>query len=273
MIRGMTGFGNIAFMAGGIRVMLELKSQNHRYLDLVCYLPVGFGAVEEKMRAIISKEIQRGRIVLSLKILDKPVPEISFQKEVAREYLRYAKTLKKDFGLTGNFQLSDLIRLPGVVETKESVVDGENLWPQIEKALNKTLKSLITMRKREGKALYIDTSIVLKDMHQQINRIKTRSKDILQEKSKIMTPEEFASFQKAQDINEEVTRLSHYIEEFQLLLRTAASVGKKLDFIGQEMQRETNTIGAKVQDHVVSNAVITLKSKIEKLREQAQNIE
>jgi uncharacterized protein (TIGR00255 family) len=273
MIKGMTGFGSTTFMIERIRAMMELKSQNHRYFDLVCYLPVGFGSIEEKMRSILSKELHRGRIVLSLKIVDKAAPQISFQKEVAREYLKYAKAMKKDFGLTGSFQLSDLIRLPGVVETKETVVDGENVWPQIERALNKTLKSLMGMRKREGKALCVDTSSVLKQMCQQINLIKTRTKDILHKKREVLTHEEFTSFQKSQDINEEMTRLIHYIDEFRLLLRTMVSVGKKLDFIGQEMQRETNTIGSKIQDHVVSSAVIALKSKIEKLREQAQNIE
>jgi uncharacterized protein (TIGR00255 family) len=110
-------------------------------------------------------------------------------------------------------------------------------------------------------------------MYMRLKTIQSRSKAILAEKKAALTLDELSSFQKGADINEEMTRLKHYIDEFKLLLTSSTGVGKKLDFVAQEMQRETNTIGAKVQDQVVSNAVIALKSKIEKLREQAQNIE
>ena len=113
----------------------------------------------------------------------------------------------------------------------------------------------------------------MKKMATHLRTIQTRSKAILKDKKKKLTVEEFSSLQKSSDINEEISRLKHYIDEVKILLKATSPVGKKLDFIAQEMQRETNTIGSKVQDNVVSNAVISLKSKIEKIREQAQNIE
>jgi len=129
------------------------------------------------------------------------------------------------------------------------------------------------MRKREGRSLCADVTDKLRRMLLEIKKIQRRAQEILKEKKGKLTNEEFSSFQKSNDVNEELSRLIHYIEEFKLLLKTDIAVGKKLDFIAQEMQRETNTVGSKLQDKIVSSAVIALKSKIEKIREQSQNIE
>ena len=147
------------------------------------------------------------------------------------------------------------------------------LWPAVEKALAKAVQGLIKMRVREGRSLAKDTNKNLLKMKMHIRNILLRAKAILKENKKNLSVDEFLAFQKGSDINEESARLMHYIEEFQRLLKEGGSVGKKLDFIAQEMQRETNTIGSKVQDKMISGAVISLKSNIEKLREQAQNVE
>jgi len=131
---------------------------------------------------------------------------------------------------------------------------------------------LVRMREREGKCLAAEFRDILKRMSLQIKMINARTAAILRQKKKEMANEEFLSFQKGNDIREEIARLEHYIQEFRLLIQADVPVGKKFDFVAQEMQRETNTIGSKVQDREISNGVIALKSKIEKLREQAQNI-
>ncbi len=166
-----------------------------------------------------------------------------------------------------------MIRLPGVLEVRDFALKAETLWPALEKSMTKALKGVVTMRKSEGRSLSADVKDKLKRMQAQVRIIKTRSNIILKDKKKALTVEEFNSFRKGSDVNEEISRLSHYVDEMKLLLRSTVSVGKKIDFIAQEMQRETNTIGSKLQDKMVSNAVIALKSKIEKIREQAQNIE
>ena len=181
--------------------------------------------------------------------------------------------MKKEFGLQNNLTLADLIKLPGVVQAKEILLEINQVWPGLEKSLKQAMKSLSNMRAREGKSLFADMSNVLKRMQMQIKIIQRRDSAILKGKKKILSAEEYVSFQRSCDINEELTRLSHYVLEFKLLLKSNVSVGKKLDFVAQEMQRETNTIGSKLQDRIVSNAVIALKSKIEKLREQSQNVE
>lgn len=273
MIKGMTGFGHSNFSAWKVKGLIEIKSQNHRFFDVAYYLPVGFASVENKIRQILQQNFQRGRLIVSLKIVAKPSPKLVFNKDAVREYLQYSRALKREFSLENNLTLSDLIRLPGVVEAHETLVDVHLLWPAIEKGIRRAAAGAIKMRIREGKSLTANIKNVLARMMKQHRLIKSRQKRILREKKKAVSSDEFVSFQKGSDINEEITRLAHYIAEFKNLLNATASVGKKLDFVAQEMQRETNTIGAKVQDRVVSNAVIALKSKIEKLREQAQNIE
>lgn len=273
MIRGMTGFGCSQISAGKIKGVIEVKSLNHRYLDISFYLPIGFGSIENKIRQILQKNMARGRVTVSLKITNKPIEILDFNKDAVQKYLKYANILKKEFGFNDNLSLSDLIKLPGVVEAKEGVLSGELLWPAIERSLKLSLNELNTMRKREGRSLTIDVSDKLKQMLEQVKKIQARSIVILKEKKSHLNNDEFSSFQKGADVNEEISRLIHYIDEFKLLLKTDVSVGKNLDFVAQEMQRETNTIGSKLQDKFVTNAVIALKSKIEKIREQSQNIE
>lgn len=273
MIKGMTGFGSASITTSSIKGVVEIKSLNHRYFDISYYLPVGLSSLEDKIRQLAQGHIARGRITVSLKITHKESQHLSFNKRAIKEYLKEARVLQREFGLKNNLSLADVVKLPGVVETKEIAQDPESLWPLVEQALRKSLLNLVYMRKREGKSLAKDITHQLKRMMLQIRKIKTRSALMLQQKKKEFSGEEFASFQKSSDINEELARLIHFIDEIKALLHKGGSVGKNLDFIAQEMQRETNTIGSKVQDKFVSNAVIALKSKIEKIREQSQNIE
>lgn len=273
MIKGMTGFGQAQLSAGKVRALIEVKSVNHRYLDINYFLPVGFGSVERTMRQIIQSDLNRGRVTVSMKITQKDEVEAVLNKDVVRMHLKNIKRLKKEFGFKGNLPLQDLVKLPGVLEAKEVLVSAEALKPVLEKSLKRAVRGLMSMRRSEGRSLAADISDKLKRMSLQIKKIQKKAKSLLKEKRKKFSEEEFRSIQRSSDVNEEIIRLLHYIDEITPLLRSKISVGKKIDFIAQEMQRETNTIGSKLQDKVVSNAVIALKSKIEKIREQAQNIE
>lgn len=273
MITGMTGFGSAEISTSDVKGTFEIKTVNHRYFDISYYFPIGFGSIEEKVRRVVNQDVKRGRVTVSLKIAQKTNPTGVLNHDAVRRYLEVAKILEKNYGLKDQMKVSDMLRLPGVINLQDSVVTPDDLWPFIEKALNKAMNSLVLMRKREGKALSIDISDKLKIMASEIVKIRQRAKVLLQEKKKVVTNEEFSSFQKSNDINEELTRLSHYIGEAKALLKSGELAGKKFDFVAQEMQRETNTVGSKVQDQLVSNAVIALKSKIEKIREQSQNVE
>ncbi len=269
----MTGFGCADFTSGKTKGLIEIKSVNHRYLDIAYFLPTGFAVVESKIRDILSKQMERGRVTVFIKITSKPPQAISLNKEAVQTYLRQEKALEKEFGLKGELSLSELMQLPGVIDARETTLGAEELWPSIEKGFFIALKSLLFMRQREGKSLAREISDFLKRMSSRMAEIRARAKVILKEKKKKLSSEEFSSIQKSSDVNEELTRLSHHIEEMKPLLSSSTAVGKKIDFIAQEMQREVNTIGSKLQDKIVSGAVIMLKSKIEKIREQSQNIE
>jgi len=273
MIQGMTGFGCAQLSNNRVAATVEIKAVNHRYIDISYYMPIGFASIENKIRQLIQKKLQRGRITVSVKITQVSGKKIVLNKEAVKTHLKYVNSLKREFNLKDNVAISDIIRLPGVLETKETLVRPEAMWTNLEKCLNKSIAGVVVMRKREGKSLFKDVSDKLNRMLLQINKIERRLEVIIKKKKKNLTDEEFKSFQKSTDINEEISRLTHYIDEVKKLLKRAGSVGKRMDFIAQEMQRETNTIGSKVQDKLVSNGVIALKSKIEKIREQAQNIE
>jgi uncharacterized protein (TIGR00255 family) len=269
----MTGFGTAQVSKGQNKIVVEIKSVNHRYLDALCYLPNGFASYEEKVRQVLRSQMDRGRVTVSVKVVQNVATELHLNKVFLKKYLREINALKKEFKLNGEISLADILRLPGVFETREENWSPEEMWNVLEKALAKALHGLMAMRSREGKSLAKDINIQLQAMTENLSLIKQRKENILNEKKKTLTPEEFSSFQKSSDINEETARLAHYISEMKKVLHSSVPVGKKMDFIGQEMQRETNTIGSKVQDKIISDAVIGIKSKIEKIREQSQNIE
>jgi uncharacterized protein (TIGR00255 family) len=273
MITGMTGFGSATFASGKVKGVIEVKSVNHRYLDLKFYLPTGFGVVESKVREGLAKFISRGCVTISVRITEKPVQEVSFNEDLIQEYLRHARNIEKKYKLSNNLTLADMIRMPGVADVREVFVDAQALWPAVEKAFFQALKGLQVMRASEGRSLAKDMSDKLKRMALKLKAIQKQHDLLLKEFQKTSKPEEFASYQKSIDVNEEIARFNHYIEEMTALLKVSVPVGKKMDFIAQEMQREANTLGSKLQDEMVSNAVIALKSKIEKIREQANNVE
>lgn len=273
MIKGMTGFGSSVVGDDNFKAVVEVRSVNHRYFDGSYYLPAGFNSVEIKIRQLLQKMISRGRVTVSIKITRKPSSKVVLNKDLVKKHLNNAKKIKKEFGLENDLTLSDIIRLPGVIETQDVFIDAQKKWSLFEKSLKKAVDGLVQMRKREGRSLSVDVGDKLKKMKAQTKKIQQRCAQILKGQKTKLTKEEFLSFQKSSDVGEEISRLNHYVEELSKLLKSKVSVGKRIDFIAQEMNRETNTIGSKIQDGIVSNSVIALKSKVEKIREQAQNIE
>jgi uncharacterized protein (TIGR00255 family) len=269
----MTGFGAGEITVGKVKGVVEVKTVNHRYLDVAFYLPVGFSSLEDKIQKIVAGHIKRGRVTVSVKITDRPQTKIIMNQDAVKRYLDFAKELGRKHRIKNDITVADIMRLPGVVEAKEVFVQAGDLWPALEKSLQKAVAGMVIMRRREGKSLSADINDQLKRMQKQISLIKNRTSALLKESKNRMAADEFSSYQKSNDIHEEIARLAHYIDEAKALLRQAEGSGKKLDFIAQEMQRETNTIGSKVQDKVVAAAVIAIKSKVEKIREQSNNVE
>ena len=273
MITGMTGFGTSGIFLGKGKGVVEVKTVNHRYLDVAFYLPVGFSSFEGPIQKVIARHIKRGRVTVAVRITGKPQVDVCFNEDAIKRYRDFAKSLARRFGVKDDLSAADIMRMPGVVEAKEVFIEATHMWPSLEKGLIKAIDSVVAMRLREGKALEKDIAGQLAGMGVSMAQIKARIRDLLKIQKKELSGEEFSSYQKSNDINEELARLAHHIDEAKGLLKQKQEAGKKMDFIAQEMQRETNTIGSKVQDKDISAAVIAIKSKIEKIREQANNAE
>jgi uncharacterized protein (TIGR00255 family) len=273
MIKGMTGFGlaQRQFFGGGFN--LEIKSLNHKFLDLVFHLPSSFSMLEDKIKKEIQRKIKRGRVVVSVTFSMPPRQKVVLNKSLAREYYDVLKSLSRQLGLTDSIKISDIVNLSGVVEIQHPRI-APSFWPKIKSALNEALENLLQMREAEGVSIY-------KDLHNKLNRIQDillliphRAKFIVTQKVKTLSKEELPLFLKSSDINEEITRLKYHISNFKNKLKKKKSaVGKELDFIAQELQREINTVGAKLPDTQITSGVIKIKDLIEKIREQLQNVE
>lgn len=293
-IRSMTGFGKGVERSLYGDIIAEIKSLNHRHLS-VDFAPFeGFFLLEKKLKDIFTKRLARGKVFVKISREKKGkkalLEEIQINEDMIKEYASRIKTIQKDLALKGDLKIQDLMGFPGVIK-QDAGEEGEKLWPFIKRAAEKALKDLVKYREKEGAKLAKDFSQRLKKIRKGINSIKKREKQAIEgyrkrrlkmtkmaavkeEIDKGKLEEEVALFARNCDITEELVRLENHLDGYSLVLKKAkGDVGKKLDFIAQEMHREANTIGAKGNDYLISSSVIDIKSEIEKIREQLKNIE
>lgn len=293
MIKSMTGFGKGTQDSPYGKIAAEIKALNHRSLSITCSPFNGFFLLEENMKAVFEDKLFRGKIFVKVTNenvgMKKSLQKIEINENIAQEYLKKIGKLKKNLNLEGDLQIAELVKFPGVVEN--GTESEEKIWPYIEKALKKALNKLIKYRKTEGVRLAKDFNARLRRIEASIRKIKKYGKQSVTcyrkklvksireiakntkpDKSRLET--EVALFAKNCDIAEEITRLKGHLASYkEAMSKVRADVGKKLDFIAQEMQREANTIGAKSSDFGIAKMVIEVKSEIEKIREQIKNIE
>ncbi len=273
MIKGMTGFAQSDFIFQAAKGTVEIRSLNNRYFDLACHLPPGFGSFEERVKKILEQKIKRGRITVIVNFLSRPSPKITLNQPLAREYLLSLKKLQKSLNLKDKISFPELVKLPGVFTVHENHIPAATLWAKIEIALKRALEDFLKSRAKEGKCLYSDISRNIRQIQNTLRRMHKSAQLVIQAKSKLLSDEEVSSFLKSSCINEELIRLEFHLHSLQERLKSNDSVGKELDFICQELLREINTSGAKLPDKQVSSCAIKIKSDIEKIREQVQNIE
>jgi len=274
-MKSMTGFAGkeIAIVPFG-KIFLEIRTTNHKYLETVFHLPVGFLSLEDKMKKEIEARIKRGRVVCVMNILGSPANSIFVDNRLLRNYISTLKNIGKQAGVKDEIRLDTLIHLPGVLSLAEDRRSKTKIWPRLKTLLHKTLDDLVGMRQKEGQALYIYLKKSAQALQISLGIIRTKFKKLIKDKiAELKTPEERSSFLKDTDITEEIERLAFHVRNFKNKLSKASPIGKELDFISQEMQREANTMGAKSCDAMVSSRVVQMKSQIEKIREQVQNIE
>jgi len=274
IINSMTGFGSQEAEVNSARFSVELRCTNHKFLEVVFHLPEGLLSLEDKIKKEIEAKVTRGRIYCAINIKGQPAHGIFVNRKLLKNYLHELNSVRKEFRINDGLTLDSLIRLPGVLSLKEDKPIGAHIWEQLKPVFAQALTNLLVARKKEGGALgrllKKRSSFLKKDLVFIKRRFLTAAEDRLK---KIETEEERLAFLKSADIAEEIDRLSFHINNFKQKIAQGGAVGKELDFITQEMQREANTLGAKSFDLTISGRAVEMKSQIEKIREQVQNIE
>lgn len=275
MLKSMTGFGKSeANIPAFGKVGFEVRSVNHRFLDIVCHFPEGFAYLEGRIKKEIEKKIKRGRITCLVNIIAKNEEKILINKRLLKEYYFSLNKLKRQLKIKEPLRMDTLIDLPGVLTVEESGNHRNRIWRKLRPLINAAITDLAQTRAKEGRALYLDLEQRSEELKNALDVIGKRFKKVIKEKiDQIPAPEEKASFIKSSDITEEIIRLRFHINNFRKKLKKTGPVGKELDFIAQELSREVNTVGAKSIDAIISSNVVEMKSKIEKIREQLQNVE
>jgi uncharacterized protein (TIGR00255 family) len=277
MISSMTGFGDKEKEIPSVgKFSIEIKSSNHKFLDIVLHLPDGFLQWEDKIRKEIEPKIKRGRITCVINISTKEATKVFINKDLLKEYLGAVNKIRHQFkfNISDQMDINTLINLPGVLSLAENKITASSVWPTVKALVNQAVGDLAATRNREGKALYVYLNHRVKTLDKLLNKVKIRFKKAVTDRvAALNTNEERAAFLKDSDITEEIERLSFHIRTFKNKLIKTGPVGKELDFIAQEMQREANTMGAKSFDIAISASVLQIKSQVEKMREQVQNIE
>lgn len=292
MIKSMTGFGRASGSQGGFEVTIELRSVNHRYFEFSSRMPRAFQFAEEKLKVLCQQSISRGKVEASVFIEDtnENATEIEINRQYADAYLKALKTLSKEYKLKNDVKASSFIGNSEMFKLRRKEIDDEQVLEAVLPVAEEAIKSFIAMRETEGERLKADISSRAETILSKVSLIEARSpetvkaysqrleakiKELLEDakvdEQRLIT--ETAIFADKVAVDEETVRLRSHIKQLSSLLEENGPVGKKLDFIVQEMNRETNTIGSKCQDVEIAHIVVDIKSEIEKIREQVQNIE
>ena len=275
MINSMTGFGSSEAEVSSIgRINVELRCTNHKFSESVFHLPEGLLSLEDKLKKEIEGKIKRGRIYCAINIKGQLAQGIFVNRKLLKNYLHELNSLKREFKINDGLNLDLLIRLPGILSLKEDKPIGAHIWEKLKPIFLQALTSLLIARQKEGRALVALLKKRSARLKKDLVFIKRRFVVAVNNRlKKIQAEEERLAFLKGTDVTEETDRLYFHINNFQHKIALGGAVGKELDFITQEMQREANTLAAKSFDLIISGRAVEMKSQIEKIREQVQNIE
>ena len=292
MIKSMTGFGRSEMATETQKVIVEIKSVNHRYCDLNIKMPKKLSFFESNIRTLLKEYIQRGKVDVYISYEDYTEAKecVRYRKEIAKEYFSYLNQIEKDFGIENDVTVSKLSRYPDVLVLEEQPVDEGELWKTLEDPIREAAVRFVQSRAKEGENLQVDLIEKLDSMLQLVDVIEERSPKLVEEyrqklEAKVKELLENTSIDESRIatevtiyadkicVDEEIVRLKSHIASTKDTILAGGSIGRKLDFIAQEMNREANTILSKANDITISNHAIELKTEIEKVREQIQNIE
>ncbi|MBR3255224.1 MAG: YicC family protein [Clostridia bacterium] len=291
MIKSMTGYGKSTLTQNLREYQVEIKSINHRYSDVNIKMPRKICYLEDDVKKEILKQINRGKIDVFITYYDssKEGNEVIINTEIAKLYINQLRSLAQDENLNANIEVTDIARFPDVLEIKSNSED-ETIKLELLEAVKQATNELIKMREAEGNKICTDFINRLETIEQKVLEISTlstglidnyvvkledRIKELLKTESvdQSRLAQEVVIYADKCSVEEEITRLKSHISQFRKLLETKEPIGKKLDFLVQEMNRETNTIGSKANNLEITNLVVDVKTEIENIREQIQNVE
>ena len=292
MIYSMTGYGRGQQTNRSRDILVEIKSVNHRFFEFSSRIPRAYGFLEEKLKNYVQGRVSRGKVDVSVAIttLDGSNVEVGVNKELARGYLNALRELAAETGVEDDVKLSALARFPDIFVLQRAEEDEGELWEEVREAAAEALDNFLAMRAREGEKMRADLLDRLANIESSVAVVEQSSERIVADyrtrlynklcevladthadEQRIIT--EAAIFAEKTAVDEETVRLRSHIEQFRHILESAEPVGRRLDFLVQEINREANTIGSKIQDIAVTRTVVAIKADIEKIREQIQNIE
>jgi uncharacterized protein (TIGR00255 family) len=290
--RSMTGYGRGESVSDGMKIVVEAKSVNHRYSEVVTRLPRQLLSLEDRVRKAVHERVARGRIDLqvTLDVAAAQMRTVTVDVPLARKYYDSLNGLRDTLSIADPIALRDITALPDVIKVEESGIDIEGAWLTLSKAIDLCLNALLEMRKREGKELAIDTRARCHGIRQLFLEIEKRAPEVVKEyREKVarrvaevlptgaideprVALEVFLMAERA-SITEELVRAKSHLDQLDHTLESDDIVGRKLDFLLQELNREVNTVASKSSDLSIAGAVVTIKSELEKIREQIQNLE
>jgi uncharacterized protein (TIGR00255 family) len=291
-MQSMTGYSRLTFKLGKDATSVEIRSTNHRYLEVSQRLSDELAGFERQVSELVKSKLKRGRIEISVNIQrsDFRPKRLNIDEDLLKEYHKHLLGIKSRLHLKGDITFEKLLELPHVLSAGDEPEKKTDIWPQAKKAIEAALAELVNSRHAEGKRLLADIKSQAALIKKKVSLIRRRlPKSILEQKKHFQKKvkealcgacsatsaqiQEAVSLIKETDINEELIRLESHLQNLSHALINDSSVGKKLDFIAQELTREANTIGAKANDAKIAGMVIDIKGAIEKIREQAQNLE
>lgn len=292
MIKSMTGFGRCLETVNGRDILVEIKSVNHRYYEFSARIPRAYGYLEEKLKSFLQGKISRGKVDVNVTIYSVNGEDeiIEVNRAVAKEYIDALRSANEELGLSDDLTLSRIMRLPDIFNVRKAQEDEDVIWNDVRTVADKALASFISMRENEGVKMREDILSRLDYISELVAKVEEKSPEVTEnyrkrlydklteilndkkiDEQRIVT--EAAIFSEKTAVDEETVRLKSHIVQCKGLLDSSEAVGRKLDFLIQEFNRESNTIGSKAQDLEITRIVVELKSEIEKIREQIQNIE
>ena len=292
MVRSMTGFGRAKAQIDSLDITVEIKSVNHRYFEFSARLPRSYNFLEEKLKSFLAQNISRGKVEISVMVEDnfENATVVEINREYANAYILALKQLSKEYKIKNDIKVSSFVGNNDLFKIRRQVAEDEVILNAVLTVAEEALNNFIEMRTAEGERLLNDVKSRLKFILEKVefiekrspetvniykNRIEQKVKELLEDttidEQRILT--EVAIFADKVAVAEETVRLRSHIQQFESLLTDEQPVGRKLDFIVQEMNREANTIGSKAQDIEIAHTVVDIKSEIEKIREQIQNME